>query len=253
MVLKFLRPRGAASVSARFQGPEGETVYAIGDVHGCLAELELLLQCISGEISSSGCSAHLVFLGDYVDRGPDSAGVLRRLVGGPLPGNRQSFLMGNHEEAMLASLDGDLETLSGWLRYGGLDTLESYGIGRGEVLRLGSSLPERMREVIPEAHIAFLRACEDYVQAGDYLFVHAGIRPGVPLPDQDSTDLRWIRSGFLDDDQTDHGMLVVHGHSVVAEPETRSNRIGIDTGCFRSGRLTALVVEGPERRFLSTR
>ena len=252
-MLKFLRQRGAAPLSTRYRGPAEETVYAIGDVHGCLAELELLLKRISDEESSDPRPAHLVFLGDYVDRGPDSAGVLARLVEGPLPGDRHSFLMGNHEEAMLASLDGDMETLSGWLRYGGLETLKSYGIGRGDVLRLGSDLPSRMREAIPESHVAFLRACEDYVQAGDYLFVHAGIRPGVPLPDQDTADLRWIRNGFLDDDQTDHGVMVVHGHTVADQPETRSNRIGIDTGCFQSGRLTALVIQDQERRFLSTR
>lgn len=251
-MLKFLRPRGGAPVPARFKGPEGETVYAIGDVHGCSGELEVLLKRIDGEISSGGRPAQLVFLGDYVDRGPDSAGVIARLVDDSLPGDRQSFLMGNHEESMLAVLDGDLETLSGWLRYGGLETLQSYGIDRGEVLRLGSDLPDRMREVIPEAHVEFMRSCEDFVKTGDYLFVHAGIRPGVALSDQDTADLRWIRSGFLDDDQTDHGMMVVHGHSVVEEPEIRSNRIGIDTGCYRSGCLSALVIEGQNRRFLST-
>lgn len=251
-MLSLLRRRKAASPPDRFRGPDGETVYAIGDVHGCLTELELLLQRISDEISSAAQPAHLIFLGDYVDRGPDSAGVLRRLVEGAIPGNHHSFLLGNHEEAMLDSLEGDLETLTGWLRYGGLETLESYGITRGEALALRSELPARMCEVIPEAHIAFLKACENYVKAGDYVFVHAGIRPGIPLEDQDAADLRWIRSGFLDDDQTDHGVMVVHGHSIAKEPQVRRNRIGIDTGCFQSGRLTALVIQGSVRRFLRT-
>ena len=251
-MLKFLRGRKAATAKPRFRGPEGRTVYAIGDVHGCLAELELLLERISSEVFSTDQEAELIFLGDYVDRGPDSAGVLKHLVEEPLPGSRHSFLMGNHEEAMLAVLDGDQDRLTGWLRFGGLETLASYGIDRAEVLRLGVDLPVRMRQVIPDDHVNFLRRCEDFVSAGDFLFVHAGIRPGIPLADQDSADLRWIRSGFLDDNQTDHGMMVVHGHSVVEEPESRSNRIAIDTGCFRTGRLTALVIEGGERRFLST-
>jgi serine/threonine protein phosphatase 1 len=252
-VLKFLQRREKAPPSPKGEGPAGETLYAIGDIHGCRGELEQLLNRITDEISSSNATAHLIFLGDYVDRGPDSAGVLNRLIDGPLPGSRQTFLMGNHEEAMLAALDGDLESLPGWLRYGGAETLESYGIGRADILRAGADLPRMMREAVSEAHLEFLRGCHDYAQAGDYLFVHAGIRPGVPLSKQDPSDLRWIRDGFLEDEHTDHGVLVVHGHTIAEEPQLRSNRIGVDTGCYRSGRLTALVVEGSHRRFLSTR
>jgi serine/threonine protein phosphatase 1 len=251
-MLKFLRRSVPRQVPPQFQGPGDECVYAIGDVHGCAAELNLLLDRITGEVSSHGRASHLVFLGDYVDRGPDSAGVLRRLVEGPLPGVRHSFLLGNHEEAMLAVLDGDLERLPGWLRYGGFETLESYGISRQEALRLRSELPERMREIIPAAHVDFMRSCDDYIQSGDYIFVHAGIRPGIPLPEQEPVDLRWIRDGFLDDDETEHGVMVVHGHTISEEPETRKNRIGIDTGCYQSGHLTALVIEGGDRRFIST-
>ena len=251
-MLKFLRRRESAASAGRFRGPPGETIFAIGDVHGCRAELDLLLQRISDEISARQQPAHLIFLGDYVDRGPDSAGVLELLAEGPIPGDRHSFLMGNHEEAMLESLQGEMETLTGWLRYGGLETLESYGIERSEALRLRNALPKRMREAIPEQHVAFLKACKDQLRAGDYLFVHAGIRPGVPLDDQDGADLRWIRSGFLDDELTDHGVMVVHGHSIAAEPQVKANRIGIDTGCFESGRLTALVIDGEQRHFLST-
>ena len=254
-MLKFpglRRSETAAPRTARFRGPEDELVYAIGDIHGCRAELDLLLGRITDELSDVGRTGHLIFLGDYIDRGPDSAGVLDRLVEGPIPGSRQSFLAGNHEEALLAILDGDIEALNGWLRYGGLDTLRSYGIDRAAIVRLGSGLAAHMLEIIPSTHVDFLRACADYVQAGDYLFVHAGIRPGIPIGEQDSADLRWIRSGFLDDDQSNHGVMVVHGHSVAKEPEIRSNRIGIDTGCYRTGRLTALVIDGRETRFLST-
>jgi serine/threonine protein phosphatase 1 len=139
--------------------------------------------------------------------------------------------------------------IAGWLRFGGVQTLESYGLSRGDIFKLGSDLPKRMREVVPAAHMEFMRRMEDQVRIGDYLFVHAGIRPGYPLNQQQPNDLRWIREEFLSDER-DHGAMIVHGHTIVASPELRSNRIGIDTGCYSSGRLTALVLEGTERRFL---
>ena len=232
--------------------PAGVRVYAIGDIHGCLAELDALLRKVGEDSAAHSGETHVVFVGDLVDRGPDSAGVVRRLREGPIPGDRRSFLMGNHEEAMIGIWDGDLESLGGWLTYGGVETLQSYGLGRGEIFRLGTDLPRRMREVVPPEDIAFMRGFEDQVRIGDYLFVHAGIRPGVPLAEQDQYDLRWIRSEFLDDEETNHGVMVVHGHTITSEPDVRSNRIGIDTGCFASGRLTALVLEGTERRFIAT-
>jgi len=193
--------------------------------------------------------AHLVFLGDLVDRGPDSRGVVERLSRGPLPGVRQSFLMGNHEEAMLKVWDGHTDVIAGWLRFGGVQTLESYGLTRGDIFRSGSDLPKRMREAVPAHHIEFMRGMQDQVRIGDYVFVHAGIRPGCPLEEQQPNDLRWIREEFLCDDR-DHGAMIVHGHTITASPVVRANRIGIDTGCYSSGCLTALVLESSERRFL---
>ncbi|WP_310467752.1 metallophosphoesterase family protein [Sphingomonas sp.] len=250
----LLQKRSTARAPRRgeWQVPAGVRVYAVGDVHGCLVELERLLDQIEADAGAIDATVHVVFLGDLIDRGPDSAGVIRRLLDGPLPGHRRSFLMGNHEEAMLRAWDGDGETLRGWLAYGGLETLASYGLDRGDVFRLAGELPRAMREVIPPAHIDFMRGFEDQVRVGNYLFVHAGIRPGVALADQERADLRWIREEFLYDDESDHGVMVVHGHTIVAEPEVRSNRIGIDTGCYSSGRLTALVLEGGDRRFLGT-
>jgi serine/threonine protein phosphatase 1 len=221
-------------------------------VHGCRTELDQLLNQIDSDCRSAVAETHLIFVGDLVDRGPDSAGVVERLSAGNLPCDGHSFLMGNHEEAMLDAWDGDTETLQGWLAYGGRETLESYGIDRSETYRRGAEIISRMHECVPREHIDFIRSFEDQVRIGDYLFVHAGIRPGVPLPQQDSYDLRWIRDEFLLDGQTDHGVVVVHGHTISEEPEIRPNRIGIDTGCFASGRLTALVLEGSERRFLTT-
>ena len=231
--------------------PAGIRVYAVGDIHGCLHQLEQLLDRVETDARSTDSTIHMVFLGDLIDRGPDSAGVVARLLDGPLPGHRHSFLMGNHEEAMLRVWDGDDDTLRGWLTYGGRETLASYGLGRSDIFKLAAQLPRAMREVVPQAHIDFLRGFEDHVQIGDYLFVHAGIRPGVPLDEQDHTDLRWIREEFLYDEDTDHGVMVVHGHTIAAEPEVRGNRIGIDTGCYSSGTLTALVLEGTEQRFLA--
>jgi serine/threonine protein phosphatase 1 len=244
------RPSPAPSKRA-FQVPPGTRVYAVGDIHGCARELEDLLARIDEDRTSANGDVHLVFLGDLIDRGPDSAAVVRRLREGPLPGDRHSFLLGNHEEAMLSIWNGDLDSLSGWLTYGGMETLESYGLSRSEIFALGADLPRRMREVVPASDIAFMAGFEDQVRIGDYLFVHAGIRPGVPLNRQEQFDLRWIRDEFLADEETDHGVMVVHGHTITDAPDVRPNRIGIDTGCFESGLLTALVLEKDEMRFIT--
>jgi len=253
LVFGLLQKKSASRGRGKtFEVPAGTRVYAIGDIHGCLAELKSLVERIRADSAGFDGDVTLVFVGDFIDRGPASAGVIDYLIAGDLPGRHQRFLMGNHEEAMIEVMHGDGESLNGWLRYGGMQTLESYGIDRAEVLKLGVDLPRRLREVVPQAHVDFLSALEDQVRIGDYLFVHAGIRPGTPLHEQEQFDLRWIRDEFLEDDETDHGVMVVHGHTIAAEPELRRNRIGIDTGCFSSGRLTAVVLEGEERRFLST-
>ena len=248
----LLQRKSAKSKARIYRVPEALRVYAIGDIHGCVVELRSLLERIRSDCEGYGGDIQLVFVGDYVDRGPSSKAVIDLLLSGELPGRNARYLMGNHEEAMLQVLDGDTESLSGWLRFGGMQTLESYGISRAEIYRAGIDLPALMREAVPPAHGAFLRALEDQVRIGDYLFVHAGIRPGTPLGEQDAFDLRWIREEFLLDDETDHGVMVVHGHTISEAPDVRANRIGIDTGCYSSGRLTALVLEGEERRFLTS-
>jgi serine/threonine protein phosphatase 1 len=231
--------------------PQGLRVYAIGDVHGCLGELNRMLDLIAADCRTTALKTRLIFLGDLVDRGPDSAGVLDRLLSGELPGDQHRFLTGNHEEAMLRVWEGDGEVVPGWLRYGGVQTLESYGLSRSEIFKLGLDLPQRMREVVPQRHIDFLKSFKDQLRLGDYWFVHAGVRPGFAFDMQDANDLRWIREEFLSDER-DHGAMVVHGHTITGEPDVRSNRIGIDTGCYDSGCLTALVLEGSSRRFLNT-
>jgi serine/threonine protein phosphatase 1 len=248
----MLRRRLAETIESGVRAPEGVRLYVVGDVHGCAHELDRLLRQIEEDLNDTGLQTHVIFLGDLVDRGPDSAAVVQRLLERRLPCDRHSFLMGNHEEAMIAVWNGDVDTAEGWLRYGGRETLMSYGMTERAIFMAGTDLPAQMKNLVPAEHIAFLSSFKDQIAMGDYLFVHAGVRPGVPLRDQDPYDLRWIRNPFLSDEDADHGAIVVHGHTISGQPEIRRNRIGIDTGCFQSGKLTALVLEASERRFLST-
>jgi serine/threonine protein phosphatase 1 len=233
--------------------PPGTRVYAVGDVHGRLDLLQDLLNRIRrDDAARRPAETRLVLLGDLIDRGPDSAGVVALLAAG-VPGFAATdVLMGNHEEMLLGLLaEPEPERLLHYLRVGGYQTLESYGVPE-RLLELPELYPPRaLLEAVPPADRAWLASLGAAVRVGDYLFVHAGIRPGVPLAEQQPTDLRWIRKPFLDS-AVDHGVVVVHGHSVVDEVAWRPNRIGIDTGAFASGRLTALGLEGRERWLLAT-
>lgn len=235
-------------------GPEGGRAYAIGDVHGRLDLLEELLERVEADNRARGpAKTWLVFLGDLVDRGPDSRGVIQRLLERPPSFARVIYLQGNHEEFLLRVLEGDSGVVQHWLAYGGAECAESYGVTPGWTLNATSeAIAERLAERVPAAHVEFLREMADSFRFGDYLFVHAGIRPGVELDRQTSKDLRWIREGFLDD-QTDHGVIVVHGHTIVERPEQHPNRIAIDTGAYRYGTLTAIGIEGRERWFIEAR
>lgn len=235
-------------------GPAGQTAYVVGDVHGRLDLLDQLLERIHRDIDERlPDKALIVFLGDLLDRGPDSAGVVERLRTYRREGVRTVFLLGNHEEVLLRIAAGEAQLIPSWLRFGGAQCLRSYG---GEPLRIGllggEAAVEAIREVIPPEHLEFLSSFADTCRFGDYLFVHAGIRPGVELDQQTQLDLRWIREPFLADD-TDHGFVVIHGHTIRPEIDERPNRIGIDTGAYASGVLTALVIDGPQRRHLDTR
>lgn len=234
-------------------GARGYRAYVIGDIHGRHDLLEALLAKIHADLQHDPISRTLlVFVGDLIDRGPGSAQVLERLRTYDRPGIRTVFLLGNHEEVLLRILGGDTSLISGWLRFGGLECLQSYGIDAANVRgRSAGELVETVRTAIPAAHLEFLRSFVDSCRFGDYLFVHAGIRPGIPLEQQQQTDLRWIREPFLRD-ETDHGFVVVHGHTIHRKVQERSNRIGIDTGAYRTGVLTALVIEGKERRLIDT-
>jgi serine/threonine protein phosphatase 1 len=234
------------------QVPEGVRVYAIGDIHGRLDLLDALLARIDEDDAERGpARTELIFLGDLVDRGPESAGVVERVMqlGGT---GKVRYLMGNHEEVFLRAVEGDMRALRFLLRIGGRETLLSYGISAEEYRELDfDELLPLLKEMVPPAHVAFLSAFESWIEIGDYLFVHAGLRPGVALEEQKASDLCWIRDDFLNH-RDSFGKMVVHGHSITEDIDVRSNRIGIDTGAFATGRLTAIGLEGEERWFLST-
>jgi len=230
---------------------DGDRVYAIGDIHGRSDLLDrLFLQIIEDQAERPPATTRLIFLGDYVDRGPSSRQVIEKLMALGDGENDITFLMGNHEEMLLAALDGDMRALSMLDRLGGTETFLSYGIERERYER--ATGPERLalaREAVPEDHRIWIRDLADAYTNGNYLFVHAGIRPGVPLDQQSPSDLRWIRREFLDH-KNQHEMFVVHGHSISTEIDERPNRLGIDTGAFQSGILTAVGLETDRRWFI---
>ena len=232
--------------------PKGQRVYAVGDIHGRLDLLrELMALMEADDRARAPATTDLILLGDLIDRGPDSAGVVRFAMHPPAFG-RLTCLMGNHEAAMLGAIDGDREMLRIWLRNGGTEALRSWGLPR-EALRdmTGEEVVAAAHRALPPEQIAWLRACRPAVDVGGYHFVHAGVRPGVPLDRQTEADRLWIRDEFLCS-RSLHGAVVVHGHSISADVEERPNRIGIDTGAYRTGRLTALGLEGEERWRLQT-
>ena len=243
----------SASQQHRRSSPRGQRAYAIGDIHGRLDLLDALLAKIHAELERRPArKTLLLFVGDLIDRGPNSAQVIGRLRTYRHPGVRPVFILGNHEEVLLRILAGDSDLITRWRWFGGTQCLESYGVDVSQLAALHSQAQlEMVRKAIPREHVEFIESFADSCRFGDYLFVHAGIRPGVALEEQLQSDLRWIREPFLFDD-TDHGFTVVHGHTISAEVEERANRIGIDTGAYKSGVLTALAIENGDRWYLST-
>jgi serine/threonine protein phosphatase 1 len=217
--------------------PRGRRVYAIGDVHGCLPQLQSLHGAIAADLAVRPVEAAvLVHLGDYIDNGPDSAGVVGLLAAGPpVPRVRVVNLLGDHERMLRDALAGDRAAATDWLWAGGRAALASWG--------LDPDLPrEAWPTALPADHVAFLRGLALHHREGDYLFVHAGIRPGVPLEQQTTDDLTTIRQPFLFTEQ-DLGCIVVHGHSNSPQPVIGVNQIGLDTGAGLGGRLTCAVLE----------
>ena len=236
------------------------TIYAVGDIHGHVEQLDRALGLIEAD---GGADATTVFLGDYTDRGPDSRGVIDRLVDGLGGGRPWICLMGNHDRMFMRLVRdgalGDAAIVSGktWLHpsLGGGATLASYGVAlpeRDELERYGhepaydddlEGLFAAARAAIPQAHLDFLAALALTHETDAQIFVHAGIRPGVPLDRQAEDDLLWIRGDFLDDPR-DHGRLVVHGHTAVRAPEHRGNRLNLDTGAGYGRPITAAAIDG---------
>jgi hypothetical protein len=224
--------------------PNGIRIYAVGDIHGRTDLLAKLLCGISADCRRRTIErAVTVFIGDYIDRGPASRGVLDLLVRWRRE-NEAVFLRGNHE-TFLPRFLADSRFLDEWRQYGGLETLLSYGLkptinpDRHEQVRLADELAN----VIPSQHIDFLKSLHLSFCCGDFLFVHAGIRPGVPIHEQTEDDLLWIRGEFLAHEHP-FERFIVHGHTPVNTPDLRSNRLNIDTGAFATGRLTCIVIEG---------
>lgn len=245
----FSSPKSRRTAS----GPRGRRAYVIGDVHGRLDLLDGMIEQVEADLEERPVrQAVLVFVGDLIDRGPCSAQVVERLRTYRRPGLGTVFLLGNHEEVLLRILDGETGLIAKWLQFGGKECLQSYGADPRAVARMTDrEALALVREVVPQAHAEFLSGFADTCRFGDYLIVHAGIRPGIEFEQQSQTDLRWIRQPFLNH-RGDHGFVVVHGHTIVPEVDERDNRIAIDTGAYRSGRLTALVIDGAERRYLAT-
>ncbi|HEY9548635.1 MAG TPA: metallophosphoesterase family protein [Kiloniellaceae bacterium] len=234
--------------------PEGEVIYAVGDIHGRDDLLGRLHEAIAQDLAAAAQArrATVVYLGDYVDRGPDSKAVLDRLLDDPVKDAGGIFLKGNHEDAMLRFLGGETRG-DAWLALGGGATARSYGVclrGDGPQAVPPELTPGELRAAIPRRHLQFLQALRLYHEAGDYLFVHAGVRPGRPLEDQEPQDLLWIRGDFLRSRRR-HGRIVVHGHAAGSEIVVRGNRICIDTMAYATDRLSCLVLEGNTRRFIS--
>jgi len=244
MVFKRIFAGRPSARAARPEVPEGQRIYAVGDIHGRLDLLNKVLEEIEADDEArAGAETTVVFLGDLVDRGPDSRGVIERLMALQADRPATRLLLGNHDEVFLKAASGDTKAMRFLTRIGGRETILSYGVSEEEYRSCDfEELARLFAARVPAEHVRFVSSFDDYVVVGDYLFVHAGIRPGLVVEEQSASDLRWIRRDFLEFRKS-HSHMVVHGHSISEEAQLHKNRIGIDTGAFASGRLTALGLE----------
>jgi len=233
--------------------PANMRVYAVGDIHGCAALLDILHEGIAEDARDTGGDRRIVYLGDYIDRGNDSKGVVDRVRSKIPSGFTAHYVKGNHDAALLDFLE-DPETYRAWRSFGAADTLLSYGVRPpiydSEEQRIAAR--DALARALPPEHLAFFRALELKVTLGDYVFVHAGIRPGISIESQSEEDLLWIRDEFLASTLT-HDKVVVHGHTPLSAPARTANRISVDTGAYATGILTCAVLEGTSCRFLQAR
>lgn len=253
MFRKLFSSRSDTGSSPAGSIPPGQRIYAIGDIHGRFDLLEDLLAKIEADSATRPeTETMLLFLGDLIDRGPESAQVVERLRRLKAAGANVRLLLGNHEEVFLTSLSGDVKALKFFCRIGGQETVLSYGFTEEEYRQLGyDELLEQLIARVPPEHRAFLETFEDMIIVGDYAFVHAGVRPETALAEQKISDLRWIRGDFLSH-RKPLEKIIVHGHSITDDVEETAHRIGLDTGAYASGKLTAMGFEGSERWIIDT-
>jgi len=228
---------------------ENERLYVIGDVHGRLDLLDRVIAAIKRDVEEHGPGARTVTLGDYIDRGPTSRGVLDRLMANPFP-TPYVALKGNHE-ALLEAFLADPAIGPNWRTLGGLETLHSYGVPVSRLMmgKNYEAAADRLRAAMPAEHTGFLQSLKTSHSHGKYFLCHAGVRPGVPLEHQSDEDLLWIRDEFLSSTMN-FGKIVVHGHTPVEAPDVLPNRINIDTGAFATGQLTCVALDEGGHRFL---
>ena len=248
-MLKFLQRKRPPVVRA---APEGQRLYAIGDVHGRLDALDVLLAALRADMARDDLHPVLIMLGDYVDRGPASRGVIERLLELERdPRLEAAFIRGNHDDTMMR-FASEPSVGQSWCGFGGAETLQSYGVtapALGDDADAWEVAREAFAARLPREHLRFLQALQPYVEYGDYFFTHAGARPGVELEDQDPHDLMWIRDEFLRGSAT-FAKAIVHGHTPEEDAFVSDRRIGVDTGAYATGKLTAVVLEGVDRRLI---
>jgi serine/threonine protein phosphatase 1 len=241
------------TADSRTPSTGGRLVYAIGDIHGYPGQLAALLRQIADDAEQAAAAERplIVFLGDYVDRGPDGRAVIEQILS-VMDDERFEVvaLKGNHEDALLRFL-ADPGFAPAWIANWGEATLRAYGVAppSGFDVAACQAAQARFADALPARHRAFLADLRLSLEVGDYLFVHAGVRPGVPLDAQAERDLIWIRYEFLESDQP-FGKVVVHGHTPADRPERKANRINVDTGVYFSGTLTAVRLSGEQQSFL---
>jgi serine/threonine protein phosphatase 1 len=250
----FKKKTAEEAIPKTYAMPVGEVVYGIGDVHGCLRPMVDLLQKIQRDRKS--CPAQkstVVFLGDLMDRGPASREVIEFLMNFSPNWTDVVYLRGNHEEVMLDVLNGNIGAMRSWFEFGGKECARSYGVNNFGQLHINPDhIMMALQRSVPKEHIQFLDSFHDAFTFGEYLLVHAGIKPRVAIEDQSPYDMRWVRSSFLDYKKP-HPMKIVHGHSVVEDkPEIHSNRIAVDTGVYQGRPLTAVKLYADEEFFIQS-
>jgi serine/threonine protein phosphatase 1 len=249
---KFSKFFGAPRSSKLPSTDAGDRIYAIGDIHGRYDLFRALLNKIEAHAATlpPGKATHVILVGDLIDRGPDSAKVLKLVYNIQKQTRNMTALLGNHEELMVRALSGEPGMLNAWIKLGGGPTLRSFGLEVPKGTYDLREFTQQVAQAVPREWVNWLQSMPLSARSGDYFFCHAGVRPGVAIKKQSRNDLLWIREEFLSNED-DHGVVVVHGHSVSSEVELRSNRIGIDTGAYKTNMLTALYLEGTERDIIS--